>query len=54
MVSTLSYFIWENEIIISKDVAFFWENSSQFRFLALEMTLLENLKIIHFDFGQVV
>lgn len=54
MVSTLSYFIWENEIIISKDVVFFWEKSSEFRFLALGMTLLENFKIIHFDFGQVV
>ena len=54
MVSTLSYFIWENEIIISKDVVFFWEKSSEFRFLALGMTLLEHFKIIHFDFGQVV
>ena len=51
---TLSYFIRENEIIISKDVSFFWEKSSEFRFLALGMTLLENLKIIHLDFGQIV
>ena len=49
MVSTLSYFIWENEIIISKDVVFFWEKSSEFRFLALGMTLLENFKMLKYS-----